>query len=89
MENSKRFELSAEGMDTEYYYSAPDSQALFGPLALKSMYFIFLAMLILFALALMVSMPITIIPFALGFFIFNKYRKVKKLRPAKKLKSRS
>jgi hypothetical protein len=77
MSSNKRFELPVEGMEDEYIHSLQD-EALFGPLARKTMVIIALTMLAIFGLGILVSYPLTIIPFLLGLLGIHHYRKMRK-----------
>lgn len=78
MENSRRFELPVDIHEEEYFHDAIDDGALFSPAAKKAILVISFIMLALIGLAVLVSKPITIIPFALVVLAIHYYRKMSK-----------
>lgn len=76
MDRSRPLELPMEMTYEEYAHRAHDEEALFGPLARKTMLAIALVLLVLIGLTVIVTNPLTLIPFALVVFAIHYYRKI-------------
>lgn len=78
MENNRRFEIPADVIDEVHFHPAIDQHELFGPVARKAIFIIFVVMFAIIVLAILVSYPLTLIPFGIILYAFHQYRKITK-----------
>lgn len=78
MQSNRRFELPTDVIEEDYFHPSVEQSALFGPVARKTMLFVSIAMLVLVIVAILVSYPLTLIPFGICVYAFHQYRKMTK-----------
>lgn len=78
MENTRRFELPADVIDEDHFHHDIEQHELLGPFARKAILLILAIMLIVVVLAILVSYPLTLLPFGIVLFALHQYRKMTK-----------